>query len=156
MYDSKWYIKSLWSDIMKTYTKEEVLQQFELSCDIIYRADETGDYKTCNKEGAKLIKIFKYFEKNTEFAMECIKEMLHNESVVISNYAAAYCLALNENVDDAVNVLTTNSEKKEWGIFRLEAEMTLNVWKSQGYLCLYKDQEIRRHGPGDGLPFIRK
>lgn len=140
---------------MKKYTKEEVLQQFEISCDIMYQTEETGDYKTANKEQTKLIKIFKYFEKNRKFAMECIKEMLHNESVVVNTKAAAYCLALNENVDEAVRVLTENSQKKGIGIFRLNAEMTLNVWKSQGYLCIYEGQEIRRYGPGDGLPFIR-
>lgn len=140
---------------MKKYTKEEVLRQFEISCDIIYRTSETGDYKTGNKEQPKLIRIFKYLEKNIEFAIECMKELLCYESVVVSNRAAAWCLALNENVDEAAKVLLENSIKNECGIFRLEAEMTLNVWKSQGYLCIYEGQEIRRYGPGDGLPFIR-
>lgn len=104
---------------MKKYTKEEVLQQFEISCDIMYQTEETGDYKTANKEQTKLIKIFKYFEKNRKFAMECIKEMLHNESVVVNTKAAAYCLALNENVDEAVRVLTENSQKKVLEFFGL-------------------------------------
>ncbi len=139
---------------MKKYAKEEVLQQFKDSCDIIYRCNETGDYKTGNKEQPKLIKIFKYFEKNREFAMECIKELLCDESVVVSTKAAAYCLALNENVDKALEVLLANSEKKEAGIFRFNAEMTLKVWKSQGYLRMYEGQEIRRYGPGDGSPLF--
>ena len=139
---------------MKKYTKEEVIQQFKNSCDIIYQCNETGDYKTSNKEQPKLLKIFKYFEKNVEFAMECIKELLCDESVVVSTKAAAYCLALNENVDEALTVLLDNSMKKETGIFRFNAEMTLKVWKSQGYLCMYEGQEIRRYGPGDGSPLF--
>ena len=139
---------------MKKYSKEEVLQQFKLSCDIIYQASETGDYKTGNKEQPKLMRIFKYFEKNIEFAMECLKEMIHNERADVSNKAAAWCLALNENVDEAVRVLLENRQKKEAGIFGFEAKMTLKVWKSQGYLCMYEGQEIRRYGPGDGSPLF--
>lgn len=135
---------------MKKYSKEDIIHRFETSCDILYRSDETGDYKTGNKEQPKLIKIFKYFENNREFATECLKVLLQNESVVVSNRAAGWFLALNENVDESVKVLLENSEKKEAGVFRLEAEMTLRVWKSQGYLCVYEGQEIRRHGPGAG------
>ncbi len=134
---------------MKKYSKEDVLHQFEVSCDILYQSDETGDYKTGNREQQKLVKIFKYFEKNRAFAMECLKELLYKENVVVSNRAAGWFLALNENVDESVKVLHANSEKKEAGIFRLEAEMTLKVWKSQGYLRVYKDQEIRRYESGD-------
>ena len=56
---------------MKEYIKGDIVQLFETSCDIIYRSIESGDYKTGNKEQAKLVKIFKHFEKNREFAMEC-------------------------------------------------------------------------------------
>lgn len=135
---------------MKKYSKEDIIQRFKESCDIIYRCSETGDYKTGNKEQPKLVKIFKYFEKNKEFAMECLKELLQSENVVVSNKAATWCLALSENVDEAVKVLIANSKIKEAGIFQHDAEMTLKVWKSQGYLRVYKDQEIRRHGPGAG------
>ena len=72
---------------MKEYTKEEVLQQFEISCDVFYKTEETGDYKTANKEQKRFIKIFKYFEKNQEFAVECLKELLQSENIVISNRA---------------------------------------------------------------------
>lgn len=129
---------------MKKYTKEDVIQKIETSCDVLHRCSETGDYKTANKEQPQLIKIFKCFEKNTELAMECLKVLMNSESVVVSTKSAAWCLALNENVDEAVKVLFENSKKKEAGIFRLEAEMTLNVWKSQGYLCMYEGQEIRK------------
>ncbi len=139
---------------MKKYTKEEIFEQFEVICAILYRSNETGDYKTGNKEYKKLVKIFKYFEENKEFAIDCLKELLYNESVVVSNKAAGFSLALNENVDEATKVLLANSEKKNIGTFRLEAEMTLKVWKSRGYLCIYEGQEIRRFGPGDASPIF--
>lgn len=134
---------------MKKYTKEDIIQRFETSCDILYRCSETGDYKTGNKEQPKLVRIFKYFEENREFAMECLKELLTKGSVVVTNKAAAWCLALNENVDEAERILLSNSKKEEAGIFQLAAEMTLKVWKSNGYLLVYENQEIRRHETGN-------
>lgn len=122
---------------MKKYSKEEVLKQYEESGKIMYQATLDGDYKTNNKEWARLLKIYKYFEKNREFAMDCIKELLNSENVVIRTKAAAYCLALNENVDAAVAVLSEISGKKENGIFGFNAEMTLEVWNEQGYLEIY-------------------
>ncbi len=126
---------------MKKYSKEEVLRQYEESGKIMYQATLDGDYKANNKEGKRLTKIFKYFEKNREFAFDCIHEMLKSQNVVVRTDAAAYCLALNENIDMAEKVLIEISNNKEYGIFRLNAEMTLEVWKKQGYLHIYPKKE---------------
>lgn len=126
---------------MKKYSKEEVLRQYEESGKIMYQATLDGDYKTNNREGKQLTKIFKYFEKNKEFAFDCINDMLCSENVVVRTKAAAYCLALNENIDIALEVLTEISNKKENGIFGFNAKMTLEVWKKQGYLRIYPKKE---------------
>lgn len=126
---------------MKKYSKEEVLRQYEESGKIMYQATLEGDYKTNNREGKQLTKIFKYFEKNKEFAFDCINDMLCSENVVVRTKAAAYCLALNENIDIALGVLTEISNKKENGIFGFNAKMTLEVWKKQGYLRIYPKKE---------------
>lgn len=122
---------------MNKYSKEEVLRQCEESGEIMYQATMVGDYKTNNKEGKRLLRIFKYFEVNREFALDCIHEMLESQNVVVRTEAAAYCLALNENIDIAEKTLLEISNNKEYGIFRLNAEMTLEVWKKQGYLHIY-------------------
>ncbi len=122
---------------MKKYTKEEVLKQYEESCEIMRQATLTGDYKANNKECKKLIKIFKYFENDREFAMECINEMLKSDNVVVRTEAAAYCLALKENIDIAEKVLLDISIDEKTGIFGFNAEMTLKVWKKQGFLRMY-------------------
>ena len=132
---------------MKKNTKEDIIQRFEASCDIQYRCSENGDYKTGNKEQTKLLRIFKFFEENRELAMECLKELLKKESVVVTTKAAAWCIALNENIDESVRILYENSQKQGIGIYRLNAEMTLNVFKARGYLLVYEDQEIRRTDP---------
>ncbi len=123
---------------MKKYSKEEVLRQYEESGRIMYQATIDGNYKANNKEGKKLTKIFRYFEKDIEFARECIKDMLDSENVVVRTDAAAYCLALNENIDIAERVLSEISNNEANGIFGFNAKMTLEVWKQQGYLQIYK------------------
>lgn len=126
---------------MKKYNKEDILKQYEESGRIMYKATLEGDYKANNKEGKKLIKIFKYFENDREFARSCIMDLFNSENVVVKTEAAAYCLALNENVDMAEAVLREISADPENGIFGFNARMTLKVWKEQGYLHLYSQKE---------------
>jgi len=123
---------------MKKYSKEEVINQYEESGKIMYRATLDGDYKANNREGKKLLKYFKYFEQHKEFAMECIREMLNSENVVVRTDAAAFCLALNESVEIAEKVLLEISNDEKNGIFGFNAKMTLKVWKEQGYLHIYQ------------------
>lgn len=122
---------------MSKLTKEEVLKRFEASGKIIYQATLDGNYKVNNREGKKLIRIYKYFENDKEFAWNCIKDMLSSENVVVRTDAAAYCLSLNLNIDNAINVLSEIGSDKGNGIFGFNARMTLDVWKKQGYLQIY-------------------
>lgn len=122
---------------MKKYSKEEIVEQYEKSGKIMYQATLDGDYKTNNREGKRLLKFFKYFEDNREFAVECINDMLCSENVVVRAKAAAYCLALSENLEKAQEVLQEICNKTEYGIFAFNAKMTLDVWKKQGYLQIY-------------------
>lgn len=118
--------------------KEEILKQYERSGEIMYRATLTGDYKANNKEGARLVRIFKMFEKDIDFAMACIEELLKSENVVVRTKAAAYCLALNQNTAVAEETLRSISDDPVNGIFGFNAKMTLQVWKEQGYLHIYR------------------
>ncbi len=122
---------------MKKYTKEEVILIYEVCGEIMYNATLTGDYKTNNREGNKLLKIFKYFEKNIDFAKECIDALLKSSNVLVKSKAAAYCLALKYNINEAENILEEISVNDEYGIFSFTAEMTLKVWREEGELKLY-------------------
>lgn len=73
--------------------------------------------------------------------MDCIKDMLKSENVVVRTEAAAYCLALNDNVDTAVEALSEISGKKENGILGFNAKMTLEVWREEGCLQIYQKKE---------------
>lgn len=120
--------------IMKKHTKENILKQYEKSGEIMYHTTLNGDYRKCNREGEKLQKIFKEFEKNSALADECIPELLKNPNVVVRTEAAAYCLALRRDIRLAEKILKDIASDPNSKIFGLNAEMTLKVWKEQGYL----------------------
>ena len=119
---------------MKKYTKENILKQYEKSGEIIYNALSTGNYRKSNRESAKLRKIFREFENNTDLADECIPELLKSSNVVVRSEAAAYCLALRRDIRFAEKILKDIASDPNSKIFGLNAEMTLKVWKEQGYL----------------------
>lgn len=127
---------------MKKYTVQEIIDIYEDSGKKIYEASLEGDYKTCNKEVAKLTKIFKYFETNKDFGEQCIMELLKSKNVVVASKAAAYCLSLKTNIESAEKKLYEISLDDTYGIYQLNAEMTLKVWEEQGYLKIYPKQQI--------------
>ena len=118
-----------------------VISFYEKSGAIRYNATLSGDYKTNNKERPKLIRMYKLFEKDRTFAMECISEMLKSSNVVVRTDAAAYCLALRENINVAEKVLHEISADDKNGIFGFNALMTLKVWQEKGELQLYQKKK---------------
>ena len=127
---------------MKESQVKLILNQYEKSGKIMYEATLCGDYKANNREGKKLIKIFKKFEKDHDMAMQCIPELMKSDNVVIRSKAAAYCLSLKIYIKEAEAVLTEIGEDNENGIFGFNARMTLQVWRKQGYLKVYPEQWI--------------
>ena len=117
--------------------KNQVLRQYEISGKIIFDSELTGDYKAANREARKLLKIFKIFEKKPAFADECIPMLLKSQNVVVRSKGAAYCLALKRDTDQGESVLKEISNDTQYGIWRLNAEMTLKQWYAEGRLILY-------------------
>ena len=122
---------------MKNLTIDEIVEIYEESGKLMYDATLSGDYKTNNREGKRLTKIYKLFELNNVFGYQCIDRLINSNNVVIRTKAAAYCLSLNYNIDYAVSVLQEIAENPDNGIFGFNAEMTLKVWKRNGYLKIY-------------------
>lgn len=122
---------------MKNLTIDEIVKIYEESGKLMYDATLSGDYKTNNREGKRLKKIYKLFELNNAFGYQCIDRLINSNNVVIRTEAAAYCLSLNYNIDYAVSVLQEIAENPDNGIFGFNAEMTLKVWKRNGYLKIY-------------------
>ena len=127
---------------MKKYSVEEIVEQYEKSGRIIEETLLSGDYKTGNKEGKKLIKFFKMFERDRDLATECIDQLYKSECVRVRTKAAAYSLSLGINVPKAEAILYEIGHDESLGIVGFGAEMTLKVWKKQGFLKMYTDQQI--------------
>ena len=123
---------------MKQYSIETVISDFEKSGEVIFRLANTDDYVISNREWKKLVKYFKIFEKNLEFGYQCIDRLIESSNVVVKTKAAAYSLALSYNTSRAISVLEEIANNSGNGIFRFNAEMTLKVWREQGYLKIYQ------------------
>jgi len=120
----------------KTVTSAEIKSQYLKSLSIIEKSNLESEYRIGNKEGKKIINLFKILEKDNELAIEVVASLFENESVKVRNCAAAHCLALGIFEEQAVDVLEKIS-KLNMRIFSLEAEMTLKVWREQGFLKVY-------------------
>ena len=120
------------------YTVDEIIDIYEKAGVILYNAAFEGDYKSSNKEGARLIKIFKLFEKDLDFGHECIDRLMESKNVAIKSKAAAYCLALKYRVSYAESVLQEIADNPDNKIFAFNAKMTLKVWKQNGCLKIYQ------------------
>ena len=85
-----------------------------------------------------MIKLFKYLEHNIPFAEQTLPLLFENENAEVRTMAAAHCLALEIHIQKAEETLEAAANDKSTGIFGFNAEMTLKVWREQGYLKMYQ------------------
>ena len=123
--------------VSKNWTIDEIIHQYKSSGIAMQKATLIGDYKTNNKEGKKLITIYKYLEKNTDKAISIFSVLLSDDNIVTRTKAAAHCLALNINIIKAEQVLEDAANDESTGIFGFNAKMVLKVWHEQGYIKMY-------------------
>ncbi|MBO4419347.1 MAG: hypothetical protein J5789_05950 [Oscillospiraceae bacterium] len=124
------------------YSVEEIVAQYETSGRISEETLRTGDSRRGNRERKNLIRFFKLFEKDRELARACISRLYQSECASVRITAAAYCLSLGIHVPKAEAVLYEISQDESLGIVGFNAEMTLKVWKKQGWLKIYPEQQI--------------
>ena len=129
---------------MKKHNVEEIIEQFEAGGRIIEETLLTGEYKRGNREGKKLTKLFKEFEKDIGFAEECINQLYKSKCIYVRTAAAAYSLSLGIEIPKAEDALYEISHDESLGILGFNAEMTLKVWKKQGWLKIYPEQVIEQ------------
>lgn len=123
--------------LRKWSQSDDVLNQYIKSGIIIRKATLEGDYQTNNKEGRIITQLFKYLEKNLELANNTLPLLFDNENVVTRTKAAAHCIALKIQVNEAEKILEEASQDGSNGIFGFNAKITLKVWREQGYLKVY-------------------
>jgi hypothetical protein len=95
---------------------------------------QAGDSKTANRQYTILKRIFIKAQKDINAAKIFYKNLRSNAEPNVKLWACAHSLALGIDVDEAENILNNLSQNEEIGILSLNAEMTLKVWKKQGYL----------------------
>ena len=129
--------------VMKQYGLEEIVAQFETSGRIIEETLQTGDSRRGNREGKKRTRYFKLLEKDRALAEACISRMYQSECASVRITAAAYSLSLGINAQRAEAVLRELAQDESLGIVGFNAEMTLKVWKKQGWLKIYPEQQFK-------------
>lgn len=117
--------------------KESLIEQYEKSGKICLESTVTGDYKKGNKEAKKLTKIFKYLETNPDLSNDIINYLIKSDNIFLKIEGLSYNLALKKDIPYSLKLLEELSQNNTIGIYRLNAEMTLKVWKEQGFLKIY-------------------
>lgn len=122
------------------WSEEEIIKQYIESENIIYNLAGTTNYKRHNKEVDKLIKIYKYLEKDMELAKRVFYKLLNNKDIKIKLWIAAHCLGLQIYTKEAEKILEEIAKKSSLPLTRFTAKATLEVWHKNGKLKMYSDK----------------
>ena len=93
-----------------------------------------AEVKKSNVSSDKLDEIFDDVRKNYDYAKDLYSALLSHQNDKVRFVAAGCCLKLNAHVKKAEKVLKIISKENDNPSIRFSAEMTLEVWKEQGYL----------------------
>jgi hypothetical protein len=93
-----------------------------------------GDSRTANRQYTILKRIFAKAQKDTGVAEIFYKNLRNHSEPNVRLWACAHSLALGLNVPECEIILDDLAQDNQIGILSLNAEMTLKVWKKQGYL----------------------
>lgn len=118
---------------MRLPTVDEVVTVFEEAGVVMQEATLSGDYRKNNRQRKKLEKYYKLYAECPELCHACIDRLIESENVVTRTNAAACSIAFDYELDRAKAVLQDIASARK-DIFGFNAEMTLKVWKKQGYL----------------------
>lgn len=116
-----------------TLTRE--LEENYCNLAIIQRnALSEGNKKEANRAYNKLKKLFDKMQIDIDTSACFLLDLLRSNDPRISSWAASHSLGLNSNIDEAEGTLKEISSRTDVGVLRSTAEMTLLIWREQGYL----------------------
>lgn len=81
-----------------------------------------------------LAAIYHELEKNKDYSSELYLSLMKNSDYRVQYIAAAHCLGMNINISIAQKTLGQIAKNNPDPLVRHNADMTLEVWKEQGYL----------------------
>lgn len=98
---------------MKEIKEEDIINQYIKSEEITYNSTFTGEHRKANREHAKIIKIFKYLERNILIAKKVLPQLFDYPNVQVRTKVAAHCLALRIYEEEAERILREIANNKE-------------------------------------------
>lgn len=110
-----------------------VLEQYIASAQSHANASQSGKYKIANKQYAIIKRIYDEHGGNPEFRKR-LKELLETGQPSTILWAAAHLLGLNSDIVEAQAALENLSKRDDIRMISFSSQMTLKVWKEQGYL----------------------
>jgi len=104
--------------------------------DLCLQLDEytKAGVKRHNNAMRKLSALFSEVASDKKLAEELFSKLMMLDDERIKATAAAHCLGLNLNLKKAEETLKNIAKNSKEPLARFNAEMTLEVWKEQGYL----------------------
>ena len=75
---------------MKEFNVEILVEQYIKSGEILYHTTINQEYRKHSKEMDKLIKIYKYLEKNLELAKQAFPKMFENTNACVNTQSHAH------------------------------------------------------------------
>ena len=107
-------------------------EKYEELCEELTDATNKEEVKQHNRAMKKLAKLFYEVEKLEDKSF--LKELLKHENPRTSTLVASHCLGLGVYIKEAKNTLKRNSRIKNYPTVAFNAEVTLEIYNSQGYL----------------------
>jgi hypothetical protein len=115
---------------------EKLRQHYEQLAIQHNEAIDKGDRRAANRTYHRLQKLFDSVRQNSDIVRKLMSSVLKSQDVRVRVWAAAHCLSLKINIEEAEKTLAEVSNNNKYKLLSFTAEKTLEVWKEQGYLKL--------------------
>jgi len=112
----------------------KIIEEYRNYAVLHWDASREGDYKTANKNYAKLTEIYKQLLSSEKLREKVLIHLLNDKNYAVQLWAAAHSLALGQFKEDAASKLEFISKLSANGAPSFEAKMTLQVWREKGIL----------------------
>ena len=112
----------------------KIIEDYRNYASLHWNASHEGDYKTANKNYAKLTKIYKQMLSSEELKETLLIQLLNDNNYAVQVWAAAHSLGLGKYKDVAVYKLEYISKLSANDAPSFEAKMTLQEWRDKGTL----------------------
>ncbi len=127
----------------KELSKEEIIEQYIKSGEIMTKERLEGKYRRYNREVNKNIKLTEYLSHHLETAKEMFPILLEEKNEYTRYLASINCFQLGIYIEKAEKNLKEISKKSKESITRFDAEMALRRWKNRdrNYIIYHTEEQ---------------